>query len=359
MKVAIGFKNINSNSAWGGGYQFAKNLKNFLENKDFKILNDLSEKNIDVILLTDIRPNSESSSFNHFDVEKYLLKNKNTKVVLRVNECDERKNTNYVNFSIKMASRICDHIVYPSKWLYNLFSDIDKPHTIIINGADKSIFNNYGKKYKDQNNRKLSIVTHHWSSHYNKGFKYYLFLDRILGEEPFKNYFSFTYIGNISKDYNFKNTNLVKPKHGYELGQELSKHDIYLTASINEPGGNHQIEGINCGLPVMYLNNAALAETCRGYGEEFYDFVSFKEKLLFLKKDYEKYYIKCQKYPFNSTYCCNQYYSLFVKLNTNKTILTDQNDKKEYNIIDKYIFNYLKYKIKFIAKLRAIFLKFL
>ena len=48
--------------------------------------------------MTEPSKTSESSSFTNFDVEKYLTyKNNNSLVVHRINECDERKMTNYVN----------------------------------------------------------------------------------------------------------------------------------------------------------------------------------------------------------------------------------------------------------------------
>ena len=37
---------------------------------------------------------------------------------------------------------------------------------------------------------------------------------------------------------------------------KLKKHDIYLTASLYEPGGIHQLEGMAVGLPVLYRNNS-------------------------------------------------------------------------------------------------------
>ena len=37
-----------------------------------------------------------------------------------------------------------------------------------------------------------------------------------------------------------------------------SKHDLYISASINEPAGMHHIEGLLCGLPIIYRDNGAL-----------------------------------------------------------------------------------------------------
>ena len=54
----------------------------------------LMTETIDVIFLFDPRKDSELATFNHIDIANYLYYiNANTKVIHRINECDERKNT--------------------------------------------------------------------------------------------------------------------------------------------------------------------------------------------------------------------------------------------------------------------------
>ena len=52
--------------------------------------------------------------------------------------------------------------------------------------------------------------------------------------------------------FKFKNSRHVKPLSGKNLSDELKTNHIYLTGSLNEPSGNHHIEGAQCGLPVIY-----------------------------------------------------------------------------------------------------------
>ena len=91
MKISIGSKIIEG--PWGGGNLFAINLSNYLAEKSNDVIYDLSEPDIDLILLTDPRSRSESSStFNHIDILKYKkYVNPNVSVVQRINECDERR----------------------------------------------------------------------------------------------------------------------------------------------------------------------------------------------------------------------------------------------------------------------------
>ena len=95
MKVSIG-TNV-KDGPWGGGNLFAINLTNYLVNKNHKVVYNLNDDDIDIILLTEPRKTSESSAFTHIDVNNYLkYENKNSIVIHRINECDERKNTKYM-----------------------------------------------------------------------------------------------------------------------------------------------------------------------------------------------------------------------------------------------------------------------
>ena len=121
MKISLGSKIFTG--PWGGGNNFIKNLSEYLRNNDFEVYYDLREKDLDFILLTDPRVESESACFNHIDIFNYIKKiNKNAIVIHRVNECDERKKTKGVNNQIVYANNYTDHTVFISGWLKNLFS---------------------------------------------------------------------------------------------------------------------------------------------------------------------------------------------------------------------------------------------
>ena len=92
MKISIGAKIIEG--PYGGGNTFIVNLKNYLENQGHQVVNELNDNDIDLILLINPLGFSEVSTFNHFEINKYLENvNNNAVVIQRVNECDERKNT--------------------------------------------------------------------------------------------------------------------------------------------------------------------------------------------------------------------------------------------------------------------------
>ena len=322
MKISIGTKI--KDGPWGGGNLFAINLSNFLESNGHQVVFDLKDNNIDLILITEPRKTSESSAFTHIDVQKYK-KFVNSKVIVvhRINECDERKKTNYVNKYLIYANRIADQTVYVSKWLMDLYLNqgIKSIHNkVIYAGADEKIFFPTIKTGKKEN-KKLKICTHHWGDNWNKGFDAYLLLDGLLNNEYWKERIEFTYIGKVNKNANFKNTKLIKPISGETLANELRNHDLYITGSINEPSGNHHIEAAQCGLPIMFIDSGGVSEYCKDFGIE-YNLDNFEQKLQEIINDFYIYQKKMINYPHTSTKMCTEYLELFNSLVKNNTLST-------------------------------------
>ena len=314
MKISIGAKIFEG--PWGGGNLFVKNISKYLKAKGHKVVYELKDDDIDIILLTDPRKNSESSSFTHKEIKKYLKKiNPNAKVVHRINECDERKNTRGVNSFYIKANKISNFTIFVSKWLKDIYIKsgyVPKNDSVILAGADSAIFNR-DELVSHKNGEKFKIVTHHWSNNWNKGFSIYDTLDRLLHNESFSSKYEFTYIGNLKKKYNFKNTNVINPLDGVDLANELKKHHVYLTASLNEPSGNHHIEAAQCGLPILYINSGGIPEYCSGYGVEFNE-DNFQEKLYDISENYEFFRKTLQSYPNNSDKMSEEFLNVFENL---------------------------------------------
>ena len=330
MKISIGSRVIEG--PWGGGNLFVVNLKNYLIEKGHEVIHDLCDSNIDIILLTDPRSRKESSStFNHEDIAKYKkYVNPNVVVIQRINECDERKGTNYINNFYLSASNSADHVVFVSSWLRKIYLNIGMPKdktSVIMSGADPNIFNSIGSsKFK---NNKIKFVTHHWSSHKNKGFNIYRKFDDLLGEDEYK-HLEFTYIGNVPTDIKFKNIIIKEPLAGSGLANEIKKNHIYITASKNEPSGNHHIEAAQCGLPILYLNSGGIPEYCEGYGQVFED--NFEDALNNMISNYSIYKSKMDNYPFSSEQMCDEFFEKFISIKNSKRHQEDNINKVVSNI---------------------------
>ena len=315
MKISFGSKIVTG--PWGGGNLFLINLKNYLTNNGHQVVFGLDDKDIDIILFTDPRTGRGSTSLiSSRDVKKYKRHvNKNVKVVQRINECDERKNTKKINKLYLKSSEVADHVVFVSEWLRKIYIDLgmEKEKTsVIMSGSDTLIFNSIGATKKPVN-RKFKVLTHHWSSNWMKGFELYLELDKKLSEPTLKNKIEFTYIGNVDKKYEFSNTNILQPLSGLELAEEIKDHDIYITGSLNEPSGNHHIEAALCGLPILYVNSGGIPEYCQDYGLEI-DMENFEEKILYMIDYYDIFKNKMKNYPFKSEKMSSNYLKLFINL---------------------------------------------
>jgi glycosyltransferase involved in cell wall biosynthesis len=318
VKISIGANVVDG--PWGGGNLFFKNFIQYFRNLGNEVVNNLSHDDIDIILLTDPRKDSSSSSFTHIDIKNYLkFVNSDALVVHRINECDERKNTEGVNNFYLEANKYADETVFVSTWIYKIYQNLgidSSTSTVILGGGDSNLFNTIGKEEWNQSN-KIRLATHHWSSNINKGVDVYKKLDKILSKKNFKDLLQFTYIGNLSSNIKLKNMTLVAPLYGMELANELKSHHIYITASLNEPSGNHHIEAAQSGLPILYMDSGGIPEYCDGFGIKF-TYENLEEKLLELIKDYKKYFENLKNYPVNNEKMMNEYENLFEKILNSK-----------------------------------------
>ena len=340
MKFSIG-TNIKE-GPWGGGNLFAKNLIEYLRANGHIVINHLLDDDIDLILITEPRRTSESSAFTHLDVINYIKHvKKDTLIVHRINECDERKGTNFVNKYLIGANNVADQTVFVSQWLMELYLDQGlnkKNNKVILAGANNEIFNNKDFTPWDRKS-KLRLVTHHWGANWNKGFDVYLKLDNLLNQKDWNEKLDFTYIGNLPKKFTFENTEVIYPLSGLELAKEIKKSHLYITGSLNEPSGNHHIEGAQCGLPLLYVNSGGMPEYCEGYGIEF-NVDNLEMKLRQMIEKYEDYVLKVKDYRFNSINMSKEYEELFLyMLKDKEKYLDTRSIDAKTSFIKNFVFN--------------------
>lgn len=333
MKIALSLKT--SSGPTGGGISFLNSLISGLESKGHKVFFDLDNKEIDIIMMLDPRWRHSNSAFNSKDVLGYKNSiNSNVIVIHRINECDERKNTTFMNKKLRQLNYLADATIFVGKWLLDLkvinefsFHDLD---IVIRNGADKSIYNNSNFR-PWLGAGPIKLVTHHWSNNRMKGFDVYEQLDLLLGREEFGTKFSFTYIGNLPKNFVFKNSAHVEPLHGGLLAMKIKEHHGYLTASINEPGGNHQNEGAACGLPLLYRNSGCLPEYCEGYGVSF-DENNFQAKLIEFRNTYSNYVNKMSNFPNTAEVMVNDYLQYFQSLLEKRDFIIERRQRSKMSM---------------------------
>jgi len=151
-------------------------------------------------------------------------------------------------------------------------------------------------------------------------------------------------VGNIPKELKFKNTNYIPPTHGKELAQILKNNHFYITASKNEPSGNHHIEAAQCSLPILFINSGGIPEYCNDYGLIFEE-NNFEDKLNEIYENYEIYYNKILNYPFNARKMCSEYLTLFNELNKRKNQILETRNIKNLKTTNQYLFRIKNLKI--------------
>ena len=178
-----------------------------------------------------------------------------------------------------------------------------------------------------------------------KGFDVYIALDKLLTNQEWERRLEFTYIGNLPKGFKFKRTQHVEPINGTKLGKELAKHHIYISASINEPAGMHHIEGILCGLPIIYRNSGALPEYCTKYGVGFEN-KNFLPALKKMMDEYSHYKKIIFKYPNNSLKMTDAYLNLFSSLIKQRSSIAKNRNlfRSPLLLLGNYIFIFMKLK---------------
>ena len=330
MKVLFTMKPPTSSN--GGGCFFVKYMVDYLKAHNIDITYQL-ENDIDIIMLMDPRKNRT----NLYDIDTIINFKKahpHVKIIHRINECDAKRFKSINLEPLLMYTAInSDYIVFISNWLKNYFCNkypfessgkmtfahfsnrIQKDkNTNFANKLNKAFVINNGcdlQTYYPLSNKisnKIKLVTHHWSDNYNKGFYIYNKIDKLLDQCKL---FEFTYIGRYNRDYTPKNIRLIKPMFGKELGEELRKHHIYVTASLNEPCGMHQLEGMASGLPVLFRNGSGgIEETIFGCGEMFKDIDDFLLKLVKIMENYQQYKSKINFDFINANRMAEQYYNV-------------------------------------------------
>jgi len=295
MKILI--NRIPVQGPWGGGNllvkAFCENMKMF----DHEVVHSFQE-DIDVIFLQDPRPGNTGISIN----EAVLYRNQNpeTKIIQRINECDARKNTKGVDDMLLECSKHIDGTVFVSNWMKNYHIENGwhcKNNIVIYNGVNLNHF----KPSKKLENGKINLVTHHWSDNLLKGFDIYEAIDLFVENNSD---YTFTYIGRHRNT--FRNTRIIEPLFGRSLGTELSKYDVYISASRYDPGPNHVLESLACNIPTYtHLEGGGCVEFS-GKDHIFKDYKDLEKMLI--KKNFTN-----NSFNFYSWKDCITLFNKFIK----------------------------------------------
>ncbi len=259
--------------SWGGSSVFLKQFATALRRCGFRLVFDLKKKT-DVILIIDPREDLLNKSFGMQDILKYRKNNPGVKIIHRINECDQRKSTSFIDEILHEANSAADHTVFISEWLKEYFQarwfSGSRSNSTIYNGADVSVFHPVGSA-SFRADGPLRLVTHHWSANPMKGFPVYKMIDDMIadGELPATELWI---IGQWPEGMQWRAARTFGPASGVKLADLLRQCHVYITASLWEPCGMHHVEGVQCGLPLLYHEDGGgIVEAGKKYGISFRD----------------------------------------------------------------------------------------
>lgn len=246
MKILVNRKTVEG--PWGGGNKFVKALNKYLTKKGHTVVEKF-ENDIDIIHLQDAHADELGIDANVSLRYKHNY-NPDVKIIHRVNDMDLGRygSKPWRHEAYKALSKHTDASIFVSDWTQEFYINngwFCKNNYVVYNGVDKEIF----REEKKIDNNKINIVTHHWSNNKGKGFDIYEKIDNFVSENTD---YTFTYIGR--ERGTFKNTKVVPPLFGSDIGDELSKYNVYISASEYENCPNHILESLACKIPTYAIS---------------------------------------------------------------------------------------------------------
>lgn len=263
----------------GGGHQFLRGFWREAETRGIRIENNL------------LSLSTRACLFNSFNYDIRRLQRLRRNSVLYVHRVDGpidvyRGSESGIDQKIWHANHVlADKTIFQSRYSLEKHLELGlefKEPVVILNAADPHIFHPR-ERILFSRERKIRLIASSWSDNINKGASVYQWLDEHLNWD----HFEFNFIGRSPISY--KNIRISPPVDSQELAGLFRGHDIYITASRNDPCSNSLIEALSCGMPALYLKSGGHAEIVRQAGLGFDTAEQIPELLDRLVNDYESY----------------------------------------------------------------------
>ena len=263
-----------TDAPWGGGNQFLKALVDELRELGHKVT---SRPNTDteVVLLNSytygpgrmLRPGRvaqlrQTGKFNIFGrvVPKSFWMRLGRGGPILVHRLDgvaevARGFRTYADDLHPIINRLSDHTIFQSTYSKNVFAEhsdvVPISSQMIHNAVDPNIF--YPNAEITNTNDLLELVAISWSPNPQKGFATLAEISSIPGVE-------LTFIGNWCPDIPPANVKLAGTLGSEEIAEVLRRSDALVHAGLNEACSNVIVEGLACGLPVLYRDSGGNRE---------------------------------------------------------------------------------------------------
>lgn len=316
LKVFINFaaKDI----AYGGGNVFVQNIIKHMDTIDNIEYTFTLDDDIDIYFLIDVRKDRHFKKFTFDQIYDNKVKNGKGKIVYRVNDCDVTRVRKSLEPVVLQCFDRIDHFIFNSEFIKQYYFDKypqfnRKRFSIIYNTSDGDKF--YPKKRGL--NKRIRLVTHHWSDNINKGYDYY---HKLYELSKTRDDIEMVFIGRKFNDNYPDHPKIVGPLKGMELANALRDCDMYVTGSIFDACPMHVLEGLAAGLPMLYIDHEGGGRgicnfTNKKVGEPFKNFDELLNGIEKIKNNYDMYTnnIKENIELYNSDDCYCRFVKTFTK----------------------------------------------
>lgn len=243
----------------GGGHQFLRAFWKQAEAKGLQVENNQISRTTRACLLNSFNFRETRLSLTRRTSVLYVHRVDGPIDVYRGRDDGVDKNIHAVN--LKFADKTIFQSQYSLEKHLLLGMEFKSP-TIILNAADPEIFHSRGR-VDFSRNRKTRLIASSWSDNLNKGAPVYQWLDEHLDWDRFE----MTFVGR--SPVAFKNIRMLSAVDSYRMAELFREHDVYITASKNDPCSNSLIEALTCGLPAIYLQSGGHPEIVKQAGAGF------------------------------------------------------------------------------------------
>jgi glycosyltransferase involved in cell wall biosynthesis len=277
MNICIWFKT--TDGPWGGGNQFLRALAKDLSRKGHQISFYPGPENEVVLInshnagagrllypaeLAQVRQTRASNYWSRiFPKEFWLLwKRKGPAIVHRLDGAPQiiRGSISTADDLVPQLNNLTDYTIFQSLYCVESFNSLGvrpKKTAVIYNGVDPDIF------FPDKNNkperRQLCLAASSWSSNPRKGFKTLAQVSKLPNVK-------INFLGRWPDSIPSENVVLLGPKPSEGVAEVLREADGMIHAAENEPCSNAVLEGLACGLPILYLDSGGTRELAGNFG---------------------------------------------------------------------------------------------
>lgn len=213
-------------------------------------------------------------------------------------------------------SRYAAHSIFQSHYSHEFFTEegFNGPYSIINNGVDERKFNLYspgffsfGRKKRDywKGQSPFRVLAVSWSSDPAKGFADYQEIDRMVAD---RSDLDLTFVGNRPEGLTFDNIRMLPAQPHKKLAQLYRTHHALLFLGRQETCSNTILEGINCGLPVIYHPSGASPEIAGPYGAAYHG--DFGASVDYIRDNYDDLIARIEANPFQISRVAPQYLAI-------------------------------------------------